>query len=177
MVIADGSVTWTKRALRVIHLAHEEAKYAGSHAIGLEHILLGLLREGHGMGAEILRTMQVDEGKIRQAIQIPRPPQAAPSLMRANPLFRWLRRRLRRSSPTLEWDALRLDEQAKQCLDKAIEEVQTLHVRFVGTEHLLFGLASIEEGDSEKALGHLRLDARQVHEHVVRLYRRSNITQ
>lgn len=176
MVALNGSAGWTKRALRVIHLAHEEAKYAGASAIGQEHLLLGLLREGRGMAAEILRTTQVDEGAVRQALHIPRPPQAMLASTTSNPLVRWLRR-WRRSSQVLPWDALRLNEQARWCLDKAMEEAQTLNVRFVGTEHLLFGLASVEEsgGDTEKVLERFHLYATQVHERVVRLYRSTNI--
>lgn len=176
MSTLNGSIAWTKRGLRVIHLAHEEARYAGATAIGREHILLGLLREGRGMGAEILRTMQVDEGVVRQALHLPRSPQVASSGITTNPLLRWLRR-WRRSSSILPWDALRLNEQARQCLDTAMEEAQTLHVRFVGTEHLLFGIASVEEidGDTEKALGRFHFHANQVHEQIVRLYRSANM--
>lgn len=177
MATLNGSVSWTKRALRVLHLAHEEAKYAGAPSIGIEHILLGLLREGCGMGAEILRATQVDEGVVRQSLHIPRPPQAAVFGITTNPLLRWLRR-WRRSSSVLQWDALRLNEQARWCLAKAMEEAQALRVRFVGTEHLLFGLASVEEsgGDASQVLSRFHLNASQVHEQIVRLYHNANVS-
>ncbi len=177
MSMLTGSVPWTKRAVRVLHLAHEEARYAGSQTIGVEHILLGLLREGHGMGAEILRSMQVDEGAIRYALGIARPTQEASSLWATYPLVRWLNRRLRRSSSPLAWDALRLSEQAKRCFEKAAESAQMLHVRFIGTEHVLFGLVSVKEseGAAGNILSPLSLDTRQVQEQVVRLYQRAHL--
>lgn len=179
MTMLTGSVPWTKRAVRVLHLAHEEARSAGSPVISVEHILLGLLREGHGMGAEILRAMQVDEGAIRHALGIPRPAQAASSPLATHLLVRWLRRRLRRSSSPLAWDALRLNEQAKRCIEEAAEAAQMLHVRFIGTEHVLFGLASVKEsgGATGNILSSLSLDAHQVQEQVIRLYQRAHLPQ
>lgn len=177
MITSDGSLPWTKRALRVLHFAHQEARFAGSHSIGVEHLLLGLLRERHGMGAKILRTVQVDEDSVRHALSLPCPPQATLSVITSVPFLRWLRRWRRRSSAQLGWDALRLDEQAKRCFEKAAEEAQTLHVGFIGTEHLLFGVASAEQGEGavEKAHNQLRLDASQIHEQVVRLYQHAHI--
>lgn len=176
MVAFHSRVAWTKRALRVMHLAHEEARYANAPAIGIEHILLGLLREGRGMGAKILRTMQIDEYVVRQTLHMPHPLQAESSDTIIGPLVHWLRRWWH-SSSIGSWDALHLNGQARSCLDKAMDEVQALHVRFVGTEHLLFGLASVEEvgNDAKKELAGFQFAAAQIHEHIVRLYRNAHI--
>ncbi|MBQ9330493.1 MAG: ATP-dependent Clp protease ATP-binding subunit ClpC, partial [Oscillibacter sp.] len=51
---------WSPRAQRAIELAVQDAMRGGSGAIGTEHLLAGLLREGNNMAVRILRTAGVD---------------------------------------------------------------------------------------------------------------------
>jgi ATP-dependent Clp protease ATP-binding subunit ClpC len=61
-------LAFTPRAKRVLELAWDEARQMGVNYIGTEHILLGLIREGEGVAAQVLRAMNVDAGKVRQQV-------------------------------------------------------------------------------------------------------------
>src|SRR6476646_10117042 len=59
---------FTERARRVLHLAQEEAQRFHHSHIGVEHILLGLVREGEGVAAKALAHFGVDLHKLRTAV-------------------------------------------------------------------------------------------------------------
>jgi len=63
-----GDVPFTARAKRVIELAAEEARGLNHTYIGTEHILLGLLKEGEGVAARILKNLDVDIEEARQRV-------------------------------------------------------------------------------------------------------------
>jgi hypothetical protein len=63
-----GNIPYTPRVKKVLDLAKREAKSLNHTYIGTEHILLGLLREGDGVAARILRNLNVDIEKTRQEI-------------------------------------------------------------------------------------------------------------
>jgi ATP-dependent Clp protease ATP-binding subunit ClpC len=63
-----GDIPFTPRAKKVLELSLREALQLGHNYIGSEHILLGLIREGEGEGAEILRRLGVDTEKVRRDI-------------------------------------------------------------------------------------------------------------
>lgn len=60
---------YTDRARSVLQLAEAEAERLGHHYIGTEHILLGLIREGGGIGAGVLESLGVDLPKARAAVE------------------------------------------------------------------------------------------------------------
>ncbi|MGB9846254.1 MAG: Clp protease N-terminal domain-containing protein, partial [Desulfotomaculales bacterium] len=59
---------FTQRAHRVLYLAQEEAKRLNFPYVGTEHLLLGLIREGEGVAAQVLTSLGVDAEKVRQVI-------------------------------------------------------------------------------------------------------------
>jgi ATP-dependent Clp protease ATP-binding subunit ClpC len=63
-----GEVSYTPRAKKVLELSVEEAQSLGHNYIGTEHILLGLIREGEGVAAQVLRGMGVDDNQVRQRV-------------------------------------------------------------------------------------------------------------
>jgi hypothetical protein len=63
-----GKIPDTPRVKKVLDLASKEARALNHTYIGTEHILLGLLREGDGVAARVLRQMNVDVEKTRQDI-------------------------------------------------------------------------------------------------------------
>ena len=63
-----GNIPYTPRVKKVLDLAKREAKNLNHTYIGTEHILLGLLREGDGVAAQILRSLDVDIEQTRQEI-------------------------------------------------------------------------------------------------------------
>ena len=63
-----GSIPYTPRGKKVLALAGKEAKTLNHSYVGTEHILLGLLREGEGVAARVLRSLDVDIERTRQEI-------------------------------------------------------------------------------------------------------------
>ena len=64
----SGSIPYTPRVKKVLALANKEAKALNHSYVGTEHILLGLLREGEGVAARVLRRMEVDIQRTRNEI-------------------------------------------------------------------------------------------------------------
>src|SRR5438309_7116340 len=78
-----GEIGLTPRAKKVIELAVDEARRLNHHYIGTEHLLLGLVREGEGIGAGVLESLGVSLDKVRAqvihvlshgAVSLPREP-------------------------------------------------------------------------------------------------------
>jgi hypothetical protein len=63
-----GSPPFTPRAKKVLELALREVQQLGGEHIGTEHILLGLIREGEGVGAQVLVSLGIDPPKVRQRV-------------------------------------------------------------------------------------------------------------
>ena len=65
---SSGSPPFTPRAKRVLELALREALQLGHTHIGTEHLLLGLMREGEGVGAQVLISLGLEPGRVRQEV-------------------------------------------------------------------------------------------------------------
>ncbi|HBK68646.1 MAG TPA: ATP-dependent Clp protease ATP-binding subunit ClpC, partial [Firmicutes bacterium] len=63
-----GEVPFTPRAKRVLELALDEARQLGHNYVGTEHILLGLIREGEGVAAQVLKNLGVDLESARKQV-------------------------------------------------------------------------------------------------------------
>jgi ATP-dependent Clp protease ATP-binding subunit ClpC len=69
--IVLGEICFTPRAKKVIELAVDEARRLNHHYIGTEHLLLGLLREGEGIGAGVLESFGLSLQEVRaKTIQV-----------------------------------------------------------------------------------------------------------
>ena len=63
-----GNIPYTPRVKKVLALAGKEAKALNHSYVGTEHILLGLLREGEGVAARVLKSLEVDPARTRNEI-------------------------------------------------------------------------------------------------------------
>jgi ATP-dependent Clp protease ATP-binding subunit ClpA len=63
-----GHIPFTPRAKKVLELSLREALQLGHNYIGTEHILLGLIREGEGVAAQVLVTLGADRDRVRQQV-------------------------------------------------------------------------------------------------------------
>ncbi len=61
-------IPFTPRAKKVLELSWDEARQLGHNYIGTEHLLLGLIREGHGVGTKVLENLGVDLNKCRSNV-------------------------------------------------------------------------------------------------------------
>lgn len=92
-----GHIPFTPRAKKVLELSLREALQLGHNYIGTEHILLGLVREGEGVAAQVLKKLGADLGRVRDTVvQIlsgygpatsPKPEKAGPVMHSASDYF------------------------------------------------------------------------------------------
>src|SRR5512137_1386064 len=66
--VPTGHIPFTPRAKRVLELSLREALQLGHNYIGTEHILLGLIREGEGVAAQVLQKLGAELHKVRQTV-------------------------------------------------------------------------------------------------------------
>ncbi|MHB1851636.1 MAG: Clp protease N-terminal domain-containing protein, partial [Acidimicrobiales bacterium] len=78
-----GSPPFTPRAKRVLELSLREALQLGHNYIGTEHMLLGLIREGEGVAAQVLTTLGADLARVRQQVIVLLGGQASPEAIEA----------------------------------------------------------------------------------------------
>ena len=64
----SGHIPFTPRAKKVLELSLREAQQLGHNYIGTEHILLGLIREGRGVAAQVLAKLGADLNRVRQQV-------------------------------------------------------------------------------------------------------------
>ncbi len=117
----------TDKARKVMQLADQEAHRLQHEYIGTEHVLLGLIRDGSGVAANVLKNLDVDLQKVR--IETEQLIQSGPEKVHLGNLPHTPR--------------------VKQVLRYAFEESAELKHDYVGTEHLLLGL--LREGDGVAA--------------------------
>ena len=138
---------FTDRARKVMALANQEAQRFNHEYIGTEHILLGLVKEGSGVGANVLKNLDVDLRKVRLEVE-----------------------KLVKSGPDMvTMGKLPQTPRAKKVIEYAIEEARQLNHNYIGTEHLLLGLLREHDGVAAQVLMNLGLVLEQVREEVLNL--------
>ncbi|WP_338833806.1 Negative regulator of genetic competence ClpC/MecB [Moorella humiferrea] len=140
------SPRFTERANRALRLAQEEAKALRHPAVGTEHILLGILREGDSVAARALASLGVDVRAVRDEV-----------------------RKIIRPGDTPGASEIGLTPRAKRVLELANEEARRQGVNYVGTEHILLGLLEEGEGLAAQVLSGLGLSADKIRQQVMAL--------
>ena len=138
---------FTDRARKVMALAREEAKRFNHEYIGTEHILLGLVKEGSGVAANVLQNLDIDLKKIR--LEIEKIVQTGPDLVSVG--------------------QLPFTPRVKKVLEYAIEEARAMGHNYIGTEHQLLGLLREQEGVAAQVLLNLGVKLDDVREEVIEL--------
>src|SRR5881296_96814 len=140
---------FTDRARKVMQLANQEAQRLNHEYIGTEHILLGLVKEGSGVAANVLKNLDVDLRKIRLEVE---------KIVQTGP-----------GSEMVTMGKLPQTPRAKKVIEYSIEEARNLSHNYVGTEHLLLGLLREQEGVAAQVLMNLGLKLEDVREEVLNL--------
>jgi ATP-dependent Clp protease ATP-binding subunit ClpC len=138
---------FTDRARKVMALANQEAQRFNHEYIGTEHILLGLVKEGSGVGATVLKNLDVDIKKLR--LEIEKHVKSGPDMVTMGKLPQTPR--------------------AKKVIEYAIEEARALNHNYVGTEHILLGILRESEGIAAQVLMHIGLKLEEVRQEVLNL--------
>jgi ATP-dependent Clp protease ATP-binding subunit ClpC len=142
---------FTERVRKVIYLARDEANRLQHDYIGTEHLLLGILRLGEGIAAEVLQRLEVDLEQIQQTIE----------------------NMVKPTGGTLTVGEIPLTPRAKRVLELSVEEARFLGHNYVGTEHLLLGLIREGEGVAARVLLELGVDRKRVREEIMKSLARS----
>jgi ATP-dependent Clp protease ATP-binding subunit ClpC len=138
---------FTDRARKVMQLANQEAQRFNHEYIGTEHILLGLVKEGSGVAANVLKNLDVDLRKIRHEVE---------NIVQSGP-------------DMVTMGKLPQTPRAKKVIEYAMEEARNLNHNYVGTEHLLLGLLREQEGVAAQVLMNLGMKLEDVREEVLNL--------
>jgi ATP-dependent Clp protease ATP-binding subunit ClpC len=137
---------FTEKAIKVIMLAQEEARRLGHNFVGTEQILLGLIGEGTGIAAKVLKSMGVNLKDARVEVE----------------------KIIGRGSGFVAVE-IPFTPRAKRVLELSLEEARQLGHNYIGTEHLLLGLIREGEGVAARVLENLALDLSKIRTQVIRL--------
>ncbi len=121
---------FSNRVQDVIRLSREEALRLGHDYIGTEHLLLGIIREGEGIGIKILRNLEVDLSKLKRSIEDT----------------------VRAMSGPLTIGNIPLTKQAEKVLKITYLEAKLYKSDVIGTEHLLLSLLRDEDNIAAQIL-------------------------
>jgi ATP-dependent Clp protease ATP-binding subunit ClpA len=138
---------FTDRARRVMEFANQEAWRFNHEYLGTEHILLGLVREGTGVAANILKNVGADLRNVR--LEVEKIVQSGPDIVTMG--------------------KVPMTPRAKKVIEIATNEARNLNHAYVGTEHLFLGLVNEDTTVAAQVLLNLGIQLKGVREEVVKL--------
>ena len=130
---------FSPRVKDVITYSKEEALRLGHDFIGTEHLMLGILRDGHGKAISILNNLSVDLEHLRKKVEILSPPNPNAEL-------------------SLEKKNLHLTRQAERALKTTFLEAKVYQSTSISTAHLLLCILRNENDPTTKLLNKLKID-------------------
>ncbi|HEX8227947.1 MAG TPA: Clp protease N-terminal domain-containing protein [Chloroflexia bacterium] len=142
---------FTERARKVLQLSQEEAERFNHHYIGTEHILLGLVREGDGVAAQVLRNLGIELHRVRSAVEF-----------------------IIGRGDRMVMREIGLTPRAKRVIELAVDEARRLNHHYIGTEHLLLGVVREGEGVAAGVLESLGVSLEKVRAQVIEVLRVSS---
>ncbi|MBM7707489.1 ATP-dependent Clp protease ATP-binding subunit [Chryseomicrobium aureum] len=137
---------FTQRSQKVLQLAQEEAIRLKHEAIGTEHILLGLIREGNGIAAKALEASNVDPKAIEEGIE----ELVGTGEKDVGPIVHYTPR-------------------AKKVIELSVDESRKLGHSYIGTEHLLLALIREGEGVAARVLSNAGISLNKARQQVLHL--------
>lgn len=142
---------FTERSQRVLALAQEEAVRLGHNNIGTEHILLGLVKEGEGIAAKALLSLNISLEKVQAEVE---------TLIGKG-----------QEKPT----TIAYTPRAKKVIELSMDEARKLGHTYVGTEHILLGLIREGEGVAARVLNNLGVSLNKARQQVLQLLGNSEV--
>ncbi|XP_019160509.1 PREDICTED: ATP-dependent Clp protease ATP-binding subunit ClpA homolog CD4A, chloroplastic-like isoform X1 [Ipomoea nil] len=137
---------FTEKAIKVIMLAQEEARRLGHNHVGTEQILLGLIAEGTGIPAKVLKSTGINLKDARVEVE----------------------KITGRGSGFVAIE-IPFTPRAKHVLELSLEESRQLGHNYIGAEHLLLGLLREGEGVAARVLENLGADPANIRTQVIRM--------
>jgi ATP-dependent Clp protease ATP-binding subunit ClpA len=146
MADRDRFDKFTERARRVLSYAQEEAQRFQHNYIGTEHLLLGLVREEDGVAAKVLQALGVQREQVHNAITF-----------------------IIGRGDRIVLGEIGLTPRAKKVIELAVDEARRLNHHYIGTEHILLGLAREGEGIATGVLESLGVNLERVRTATIRV--------
>jgi len=138
---------FTNQARRAMALANIEAQRLNHEFIGTEHMLLGLVKEGAGVGAAVLKKHGVDFEELRIEVE---------KIVKPGPVM-------------VTMGKLPQTPRSKEVISYAIEEAWVINHKYIGTGHMLLGLLRVKDCAAAKLLRNKGLKLEDVRQEVLRL--------
>src|SRR6478609_5167886 len=137
---------FTERARQVVVFAQDEARRLRHNYIGTEHLLLGLLREEEGLGARVLESLDVSLERARDRVA-----------------------EIIGEGEEVTSGQIPFTPRAKKVLELSLREAMSLGHNYIGTEHVLLGLARENDGVGAQVLRDFGADAETIRQRVIEL--------
>ncbi|YP_003359282.1 Clp protease ATP binding subunit (plastid) [Cryptomonas paramecium] len=136
---------FTEKSIKVIMLAQEEARRMNHNFVGTEQLLLGIIVEGTGVAAKVLKSMGITIKDARAEVE-----------------------KLVGRGAGMSAVDIPFTPRAKKVLESALEESRMLGHNYIGTEHILLGLLEDEDGVATQVLESLELDLTDIRTEIFR---------
>jgi 5S rRNA maturation endonuclease (ribonuclease M5) len=136
---------FTERARQVVVLSQDEARALKHYYIGTEHILLGLLREEEGLAARVLESLDITVEEVRAQVA-----------------------RIVGQGDEIPSGRIPYTPGARKVLELSLREAVSLGHNYIGTEHILLGLARENEGVAARILLDFDADGEKIRNEVLR---------
>jgi ATP-dependent Clp protease ATP-binding subunit ClpC len=137
---------FTERARQVVVFAQDEARQLKHNYIGTEHLLLGLLREEEGLAARVLEGFDITLEEVRAQVA-----------------------RIVGQGVEVTSGQIPFTPRAKKVLELSLREARKMNHNYIGTEHVLLGLAREGEGVAMRILLDLGLDGERIRNELIRM--------
>lgn len=138
---------FTDRARKVMQLANQEAQRFNHEYICTEHVLLGLITEGDGVAAQVIKQRGIDLRSIRVEVE----------------------KLIQRGPDVITMGRLPETPRAKKVIEYSFEEARNLKRNYLGTEHILLGLLREADGVAAQVLLNLGLKLEEVRVKMLRM--------
>ena len=138
---------FSDRARKILHLANQEAQRFNHEYIGTEHLLVGLIKEGTGIAANVLINLGISLPKVHERIE---------AIIQHGP-------------EVVKMGKLPQSPRAKRAIEYAIESARGMNVNYVGSEHLLLGLLRENEGLAGQVLAQFGIKLNEVEQEILQM--------
>lgn len=142
---------FTERVRKILHLARDEALKTKQSFIGTEQLLLAMIKEGEGVGAMVLINLGIELNELRKGIE--------------NSVI---------IGPGGKID-VQLSNEARLCLNYAMEEAKNFGHSYVGTEHLLLGIIRTQGSLGAQILESVGMDYETLKNEIIQLLRPESV--
>src|SRR5690554_6343839 len=124
---------------KVISYSREEAQRLNNDQIGIEHLLLGLIREGGGLATKVLKSLEVDLILLKEKLE----------------------NTIRDNAKTKQANSISmpLTKQAEKALMEIVSEPKQMQSHIIDTQHLMLAILRDEENSGTKIINKMQVDA------------------